>query len=233
MAYPVEIVLIGDRDDTVVAHRAIPLALDVNAASLGIEIIYKWLDTASLKEDAKAKLKDANGMWCVPASPYRSIDGALAAIQYARQTDIPFLGTCGGYQHAAIEYCRNVRGHAKAENIEENSTAELPLIGALRCALIEADGAIELTPGSKIAGIYNQQSIRENYHCSYGINPDYIDLLIDNDLTIGSVDADGDPRSIELLSHRFFIGTAFQPERSALEQQTHPLIQAFIKAATA
>jgi len=59
-----------------------------------------------------------DGFWCVPASPYRDIDGALRAIRFAREQRRPFLGTCGGFQHAVLEYARNVLGWADAEHGE-------------------------------------------------------------------------------------------------------------------
>ena len=62
-------------------------------------------------------------MWCVPGSPYHSAEGALAAIRFAREKRRVFLGTCGGFQHALIEFARNVLGVSQAEHAETAPTA--------------------------------------------------------------------------------------------------------------
>src|SRR6266478_2757884 len=99
--------LIGDYSPDVVAHRAIPLALGMASERAGREVGFEWLPTDALASDA-VRAEDYDGLWCVPASPYVSMEGALNAITYARESGTPFLGTCGGFQHALIEYARNV-----------------------------------------------------------------------------------------------------------------------------
>ena len=104
----VTIGLIGDRSDSVLAHQAIPLALENAAETLGIAAAYEWVPTERIKSASRVAAFD--GLWCVPGSPYRSMEGALIAIRCAREGRIPFLGTCGGFQHAIVEYARNVLG---------------------------------------------------------------------------------------------------------------------------
>lgn len=87
--------LVGDHDVAVPAHQAIPIALQLASVQLGFPVEYEWLPTEQIL-DAK-NLEDFDGLWCVPASPYRNMDGALLAIQYAREQHIPFFGTCGGF----------------------------------------------------------------------------------------------------------------------------------------
>lgn len=97
----VTIGLVGDRNDSVPAHVAIPLALENAAAAVGIAAAYEWVPTQRIRSASRVAAYD--GLWCVPASPYRSMEGALLAIRCAREGRIPFLGTCGGFQHAIIE----------------------------------------------------------------------------------------------------------------------------------
>src|SRR6185295_9722167 len=109
--------LIGDYDASVTAHQAIPLALQLAGRSLenrNVESV--WLPTESLVEASDRRLSGFNGIWCVPASPYRSMAGALAGIRFARTNRVPFLGTCGGFQHALLEYVREVLGETRAEH---------------------------------------------------------------------------------------------------------------------
>ena len=92
-----------------------------------------------------------SGLWCVPTSPYRSMEGALLAIRYARESGVPFLGTCGGFQHAVIEYARNVLGWADAEHAETAPDAARAVISLLECPLVETSGVVRFVPGSRIA----------------------------------------------------------------------------------
>lgn len=120
---PVVVVLVGDHEPDAVAHRAIPLALDLAAQSLGRVVEPVWTGTAAVFEDEEAALGGADAVWCVPASRYRSMKGALAAIHHARERGVPFLGTCGGFQHALLEFARAVCGIGDAEHAETSPAA--------------------------------------------------------------------------------------------------------------
>jgi CTP synthase (UTP-ammonia lyase) len=220
--------LVGDRNDAHDAHRAIPLALARAARTAGREVELHWTHSTAV---ASSALEAFDAIWCVPASPYASYDGALAAIRFAREHRVPFLGTCGGFQHALIEYGRNVAGLADADHAESNPGAACKLIAPLACALRGASGVVHFRAGSKIAAIYATASAEESYFCSYGLAPSFRHLAEGGDLSVGAVDDDGDVRAIELASHPFFLATLFQPERSALADRTHPLIDAFVRAA--
>jgi CTP synthase (UTP-ammonia lyase) len=159
------------------------------------------------------------------------MDGALRAIRYAREHNVPFLGTCGGSQHALIEYARNVLGLSEADHAETNAGAAVPLISRLSCALVEASGTIYLTPGSRVAAIHGAAETVEMYHCSYGLNPRHESLLLDGRLRITGRDEHGEARVVELSNHPFFIATLYQPERWALRGALHPLIDAYVEAA--
>src|SRR5262249_45504713 len=98
--------LIGDYCDSVVAHQAIPKALKSAGETLGLAAHFEWIPTEEIT--SAARIADFTGLWCVPASPYRNMNGALLAIRHARESTVPFLGTCGGFQHAIVEYARNV-----------------------------------------------------------------------------------------------------------------------------
>jgi CTP synthase (UTP-ammonia lyase) len=224
----ISIALIGDHDESVTAHQAIPLAIGLTADALKIDATIEWVSTESVSAQ---KLSQFHAIWCVPASPYKNIDGALTAIQFARRNDIPFLGTCGGYQHAILEFAQHVLGFEKAECVEQNPDTEMPLISALSCKLIEQTGSINLEADSQVSAFYQSDKIDEDYHCSFGVNPDYLFIFDGSDLCFTGHDELSAPKILELPDHRFFIGTAFQPERSALKQQVHPLIFGFLQAA--
>jgi CTP synthase (UTP-ammonia lyase) len=108
--------LVGDYNQSVPAHQAIPLALTRAADAKQVEVEFEWVPTGDI--NSVSRISAFDGIWCVPASPYHSMEGALLAIRHAREAAIPFLGTCGGFQHAVIEYARNVLGWADAQHAE-------------------------------------------------------------------------------------------------------------------
>ena len=223
--------LVGDRDDTVPAHQAIPLALENAAGTLGIAVAYEWVPTERIR--SASRVASFDGLWCVPASPYRSMEGALLAIRCAREGRIPFLGTCGGFQHTVIEYARNVLGWLNATHAEIESAATLAVITPLSCGVMDGSGSIQLLPGTRIALAYGTDEATEEYRCSYGVNPDFRASLVAGPLRESARDDTGDLRAVELDDHPFFVATLFQPERAALRGRPAPLVNAFVAACAA
>jgi CTP synthase (UTP-ammonia lyase) len=159
--------------------------------------------------------------------------GALAAIRLARESSRPYLGTCGGFQHAVLEFARNVLGYGQAEHAETAPDAEMRIIAPLSCSLVEKSGEIFLREGSRLRAIYGADRAEEQYHCNYGLNPKYAALFTDAaPLRVAATDAAGEVRAVELEGHPFFIATLFQPERSGLGGIEHPLVTAFLAAAS-
>lgn len=220
--------LIGDRDDAVLAHRAIPLALELAADACGAVVEPVWLPTDQVGDGAD--LAEFDGLWCVPASPYRDMDGALRAIRVARERGIPFLGTCGGFQHAVIEYARDVLGWADAEHAETAPEASRQVIVPLLCSLVEVSDAVRLAEGSRLARAYGTLAIVEGYHCRYGLAPGFRSVLADGPLRIAAQDEAGDVRGVELDGHPFFVATLFQHERGVLQGRLPPPVRAFVQA---
>ncbi len=230
----IRIGLIGDRNPAVRAHAAIPRALEA-AAGPGIVPEIRWLPTSSLARDAAAEAAGLDGLWCVPGSPYASLEGALAAIRFARESSRPFLGTCGGFQHALLEYARNVLGISGADHAESNPSAAIPLISPLACSLAGKKGRVHFRRGSRVAVFYGSSEAVEEYQCSFGLNPKYAARFDDGRLSVTGVDDDGNARVVEMNEHPFFLATLFQPELSALRKGAppHPLIAAFLSAVRA
>lgn len=231
MAERTRIALVGDYDPTVTAHVAIPEAIGLAADVVGAAFECVWLETVDITQVPEALLGDISAVWAVPASPYENEDGVIEVIRYAREAGVPFLGTCGGYQHAVLEFARNVLGFVSAGNAEVDPDSEMPVINALTCALVEAQAEVHFTPGSVMESIYGRSDAFEGYRCSYGVEATYLPIFEGSALAFTGFDEDGDPRAFELSGHRFFIGTAFQPERSASTGEAHPIITEFAAAA--
>ncbi|MDX6519915.1 MAG: hypothetical protein QOJ31_1433 [Gaiellales bacterium] len=190
---------------------------------------HRWLETDGLP--GQEEIRRLDGIWCVPGSPYRSMDGALAAIRLARELGITFLGTCGGFQHALIEYARNVAGIEDAEHAESSPSAEHLVIEPLTCSLVGSEGEIRPLPDTRLAEIYGPGSHRERYHCSYGLAPGFGYLLESGDLRACAVDEHQQVRAVELPGDAFWLATLFQPELSSPPARPHPVLAAFVAAA--
>jgi CTP synthase (UTP-ammonia lyase) len=227
----VRIALVGDYNPAVTAHRAIPAALELAARHLGASVEPTWIHTATVGPDPAARLAPFAGAWCVPASPYADTDGALAAIRFAREQGRPFFGSCGGFQHALLEYARSVLGLSSAAHAETDPAAATPLIAPLTCSLVEQSEAVSLSEGSRLRDWYDAAEALEGYHCRYGLNPAFEATFADSGLRVAARGAGGEVRAVELTGHPFFVATLFQPERSALRGERHPLVAAFVAAA--
>lgn len=170
----------------------------------------------------------------MPFGSFRAVliatEGALIAIRYARENSIPFPGTCGGFQHAILEYARNVLGWIDAAHAETDTTGRM-VITPLTCSLVEKTDDIELRANTLIAKAYGRDVISEGYHCNYGVSEDFAAELERGDLRVTGWDEAGDIRAIELVTHPFYVGTLFQHERGALAGKPVPLVQAMLRAA--
>jgi CTP synthase (UTP-ammonia lyase) len=154
--------LAGDSDPSVPAHRAIPLALGLARAATpsAAGLTWQWIATRDLT-DAPRDLAAFSAVWLVPASPYENEAGALAAVRFARETRRPFLGTCGGFQHAVIEFARNVAGLAHADHAETNPSADTLVVTRLACSLVEQTNTLRLAPDSLLHAAYGRTPRRK------------------------------------------------------------------------
>ena len=227
MSSPLRLSLIGDYRADAVAHQAIPSAIERAARWLNIPVEAEWIATDQLDQ---TDLTRSDAVWVVPGSPYRNDAGVFETIRWARESGKPFLGSCGGFQYAVIEYARNVSGWHDAHHAETDTGGRM-VIAPLSCSLVEQRGIVKFKAGSRIARAYGTLESDEGYHCNFGVNPDFIEALDDNMLRITAWDEAGDVRGMELPDHPFFVATLFQSERAALQDKESPLVIAWLQAA--
>jgi len=222
------IALVGDRSANVRAHARIPGLIDALLRRDSIALDPYWIATPDAVE---ADLAGFDAIWIVPGSPYESAEGAIRAARVAREEGIPLLGTCGGFQHALLEYARDVCGLSEVENAEVTPEAKYPLIVPLECSLMGHEEAVMIAPGTLAARICGAGRRVERYHCNFGLNAEYLEALTDGGLRFTGFDDTGNVRIMELPGHPFFIGTLFQPELQGDGTQPHPIIAALGAAA--
>jgi CTP synthase (UTP-ammonia lyase) len=228
---PGKIVIIGERNLAHRSHQGIEASLARFQRDLEPKLAYVWMGTAAITPASVEKLlHDATGVWCAPGSPYASTAGALLAIRHARETGKTFLGTCGGFQHALMEFAQNVLGH-EAVHQELAPAARHPLIIKLSCSLVGAQGKIIATVPGRFADLLGGPESIEEFHCNYGFNGDLAGIFQGSGLAFVAHDETGQVRAFRLEHHPFFVGTLFQPERRALSGSLHPLVEAFFRAA--
>lgn len=223
--------IIGDRNPEFPPHLKTEEALDNAAHVLQVNLDVRWLPTLSLERDFEATLEGFDALWCAPGSPYQSLEGALNAIQFARERDRIFIGTCGGFQHVVLEYARHVLGFEDAAHAEYDPYASRLFISPLSCSLVGQTLRIHIQEKSRSFEIYQQRDIEETYYCNFGLNPDYQSNLDRGGLRVVGVDDRQEARILELSDRQFFIATLFVPQLTSSPTQPHPLILAYLKAA--
>jgi len=123
-------------------HRAIDDALQ-HVADTGRPCRWSWIHSTTVNEHA---LAGADALWIAPASPYASEAGALTAIRLARESRVPLLAVCGGFQHLILEFVRNVLGDTDAAHAETHPDAPQLAITPLECSLVGKTGVIFFDP---------------------------------------------------------------------------------------
>ena len=231
MPIPARVAIVGDFDSTMYTHLAIDEALGHVRELREHALEWSWIATSGLASDADSRLALIDAIWLAPGSPYASLEGALAAARHARVTGLPFLGVCGGFQHALLEYARNVAGFPDADHAESNPDATTAVIAPLACSLVGKSAPVFLDPTCRTASIYGRWRVVERYHCSYGLNPEYRGAIERAGLHVVGEDDHGDARVIELPGHPFFIATLFQPQLESAPGAPAPLVRALVDAA--
>ncbi|MEE3753980.1 glutamine amidotransferase-related protein [Mycobacterium intracellulare] len=157
--------------------------------------------------------------------------GALGALRFGRENQLPTLGTCGGYQHIVLEFARNVLGFDDAQHAEYDPYGSLLFISSLTCSLAGRTMPVNLRPGSLAAQCYGERRIHEKYYCNFGLNETYRPALEEGGLRVTGVDDDEEARVLELTGHPYYIATLFVPQNRSTIDEPHPLVTQLLWAA--
>jgi CTP synthase (UTP-ammonia lyase) len=130
-----------------------------------------------------------------------------------------------------VDYARNVLGEKGADHAETSPEAADLVVTPLSCSLWGQEHSVTLVPGTRTAELYGIESAVEDYFCSYGLSPEYRPRIEAAGLRVSGVDAEGEPRIVELEGHPFFLATLFCFQTRSCEDAPHPLVAGFAEAA--
>ena len=222
--------VIGDFDGRP-SHIATNEAIRHCADYLGLQQETQWIATDTILTNSGLERMGFDALWCAPGSPYKSAQGAMNAIQFARENNYPFIGTCGGFQHVVIEFARDVLGIEEIKETGFDPYAPNPYISALNCSLVGETKKIFLTKGTAVAQEYQVESMEERYNCNFELNHQFKDKMINFGFVVAGTDEDNKIRIVEMPQNRFFIATLFQPQLSSTPESPHKLILAYLNSA--
>jgi CTP synthase (UTP-ammonia lyase) len=222
------IAVVGDYGAERPTHKATQQALE---HAVQAPLRFEWLATEAAAGMDEAELASYAGLLISPGSPYRNMEGALRAIRVAREHGLPLLGTCGGFQHVAVEFARDVLGIEEADHEESNPEASELAIVRLPVSLADHEHEVYFAPDSRVAAVYGASAAVEPFFCSFGLNPEYRSRIEDCGLVVSGTGADGAARVLEIPEHTFFIATLYVPQARYKPDDPHPLVTAFVAAA--
>jgi len=209
-----------------------------NCRKLKLELI---LSDKISDENVARKLAKLDGIVVAPGFGQRGMDGKFAALQFARENNIPCLGICMGMQTMSIEFARNVLGLKEANSTEidpstphnivdimEEQKDILDLGGSMRLGAFKC----KLKRGTKAYKIYGKENISERHRHRYEFNNAYKEQFEAAGMICSGINQESNlVEIIELTSHKWYIGVQFHPEYSSTVVNPHPLFISFVKAA--
>jgi CTP synthase len=239
----VEIGLIGKYVELQDSYKSILEAFIHAGAENEVKVVVKSIHSEHINENNIAeKLAGLDGVLVAPGFGERGIEGKIAAVCYARENKLPFLGICLGMQMAVIEYSRNVLGIKGANSLEMDPNTQNPVINLMeeQKNITQKGGTMrlgswkcELEAGSNASVIYGAKSIDERHRHRYEYNDAYRDQLEAAGMKATGVNPKtGLVEIVEIPSHPWFVGVQYHPEYKSTVANPHPLFIAFVKAAS-
>ncbi len=222
-------------------YLSINEALKHAAGANDCKVEISWLDSEKFERSSAelATLHEYDGIIIPGGFGRRGSEGKIAAIAYAKEHSIPYLGLCFGFQLAVVEFARSI-GMKGANSTELDPKTPYPVIDILPEQKKVSDlggtmrlGAhdIRVARGTKGFQIYSKERIRERHRHRYEVNPKYLEKLAKNGLVFSGKSLDGRRMEIlELPGGHFFLGTQFHPEFKSRPGKPSPVFEAFVRA---
>ncbi|MGV4891442.1 CTP synthase [Streptomyces viridosporus] len=215
--------LVGDR-----GNHDEPSHPKIDAMREQWDLTTEWIPTTEIHD--ASRLDGFDGIWVVPGAPYFNQKGVHIAVRHARENQLPFLGTCGGFFSALIEHAQNVLHLPEAAGVDEDPEKLMPLVTPLKCSFRGETAPLKVKEDSRLAAIYGTTEVEEIFHCDYGLTDTFMNAANQGSLQLSAWDSDGAPRALEIIGHPFFMGSLFQPELSSAPGAEHKILRAFLAA---
>jgi CTP synthase len=222
------------------------------AAANGVCADIRWLNSKDFEKDPRnlEVLKEVKGIIVPGGFGASGVEGKIAAIKYARENNIPYLGLCYGLQLAVIEFARNVCCLDGANTTENDGNTKHPVIDFLPWqkeliaqskygATMRLGGqTVKIKPGTLAHKLYGKDIVKERFRHRYEINPKYIEILEKNGFAFSGQADERYTHGERVMQigelptdkHKFFLGSQFHPEFTSRPLRPNPLFNGFIKA---
>ena len=253
--HTVKIAMVGKYVDLTESYKSLTEALKHAGIHTDTDVQITYIDSEEIEKTGDLTcLQDKDAILVPGGFGVRGVEGKIAAVKYAREHNVPYLGICLGMQIALIEYARNVANMPQANSTEFDLKTAYPVVGLID-EWQTADGSVEirdentdlggtmrlgaqeveLKEGSLAAKIYGNTHIKERHRHRYEVNNHLVPQLEAAGLVIGGVSAGRERlvETIELPNHNWFFACQFHPEFTSTPRKGHPLFTAYIKAALA
>ena len=249
----VRVAMVGKYVDLQDAYKSLNEALKHAGLQTLTEVKIEYVDAEIIEREGAGVLNGMDAILVPGGFGDRGVEGKIAAVRYARENKIPFLGICLGMHVALVEYARNVCNLEGADSTEMNQNTPHPIV-ALITEWMNADGSSEqrdqssdlggtmrlgaqpchLEPDSKVRAVYGVDTIEERHRHRYEVNNNYLDQLRDAGMRVAGWSADRSlVEMIELPQHHWFVACQFHPEFTSRPRGGHPLFTSYIEAAIA
>ncbi len=248
----VRVAMVGKYIDLKDSYMSLNEALRHAGIQTRTRVNIDYIESESLQTEGTGCLQEVDAILVPGGFGERGIEGKIAAVKFAREKMVPYLGICLGLQVAIIEYARHVVGLAGAHSTELNPQTPHPVIALItewqdrdgtlqaRTASSDLGGTMRLgaqtcfiEDGTLAKSIYGKSEISERHRHRFEFNNRYLKQISDAGLVFSGFSRDGLAELIELPSHPWFFGTQFHPEFTSNPRDGHPLFTSFINAARA
>jgi len=249
-AHETDVAFVGKYVDLQDSYKSLNEALVHAGIHTRARVRVHYIDSEELEARGTGTLEAMDAILVPGGFGRRGSEGKIAAIRFARERRVPFLGICLGMQLATVEYARNVCGLEGANSTEFDPDTPHPVVALItewvdrtgrverRSAASELGGTMRLgaqrcpvLPGSLAASIYGAE-VNERHRHRYEVNNAYLPVLEAKGYRVSArTPTEGLTEIMELPSHPFFIGVQFHPEFTSTPRDGHPLFNAFVRAA--
>jgi CTP synthase len=246
----VTVAMVGKYVDLKDSYMSLTEALRHAGIQTRTRVNILYVESENIQTEGTACLNEVDAILVPGGFGERGIEGKIAAVRFARDKKVPYLGICLGMQVAVIEYARNVVGLAGAHSTELNPSTPHPVIALItewqnqdgttqaRSARSDLGGTMRLgaqtcfvEDGTLAKAIYGSAEISERHRHRYEFNNRYAEQIAAAGLVFSGFSRDGLVELIELPSHPWFFATQFHPEFTSNPRDGHPLFTSFITAA--